>query len=430
MSETYGRDIQFVQRVSPSEDELVQRNDTVTSPPRRAGLHAQPTLEVGSAHDPSEREADLIADQVVRRLSDDGHVVGTTVDSRSGRIRSGDLRSLPDQAAGPLAAPRIRRKEEPRSVQRLYTGTNGAAEARKRQAENKPKGYKSLGAQDKEYADPAYSPIKPEQPLAGGHEASKDTFEADLTEIYAMAKQSNLEFKKKVIAIAKATNGTPQFRSAQEPAAAVMDAESVGPQQKRQNAASDALLKQKATAAAALKEKSKIDDLDENVPVGLKGPDRAREKGMSDYQGKASGLVDILGGTIEYATFQDTVNGFKQCAIQGLKSIREKNRIAQPTSQGYRDIMLNVELSTGHIAELQFNLTGMLKAKSVGHKQYEEARSLEAYHKSFNIALDAENFAKLVKLYNEMRDIYGKAALASKMSPEDVATAFPLPKNS
>ena len=349
-----------------------------------------------------------------------------------------------------------------RVVQRL--ATNPAVEARERWAANKPKGYKKIGAMDEEYAEPSFGAVTPQQTLAGGGEASRVTLETDLDEVYKLAEQSNLEFKRKVIALALATGGKPQFRSAPAPAAvddpvdwdAVVGrgrsdrvlnhpadlGPSVGPQQKRQNAApSEAMKEKQATAAAsaaatkaaareAREKQTQKDNLDGNIPVGLKGRDRAMEKAVSDYGGKATGLVDILGGTIEYETFEDVVKGFSECSKVGLKSVREKNRIANPTAAGYRDIMLNVALDNGHVAELQFNLTGMLAAKDKGHKQYEEARSLEAYYKEANFALDAENFAKLKRLYNEMRDIYGGAAKEAKMTPDKVTAAFPPPENS
>jgi len=274
-------------------------------------------------------------------------------------------------------------------------------------------GYKSLGARVDQYADPTYGGAKPEQALEGGKSASPASFGSDLDQIYAQAALANIPFKAAVISLASSTGGTPQFRSVQVDTPAHAAPAVVDP-----------------AVVAAAQEQRKIDNLDGTKEVGLKGRARATEKGNSDYKGMATGLVDILGGTIEYSTFGAMCDGLKRVGSVGLTSVREKNRMLTPTAQGYRDIMLNVLVAgTGHIAELQFNLTAMLEAKSAGHKQYEEARAMEAHHQQLNIALDAASFKRLKVLYDEMRVIYKEAAIAAGITDENLAAAFPPPGN-
>lgn len=274
--------------------------------------------------------------------------------------------------------------------------------------------YKAIGEEMPEYAEPRFAGPAPVQSLPDAD------LETGLDLLYRQASEAAPEFKAKVNALAAATGGKPQYRSmapARDPEAEAR----AGPQQRKQQMAARASETEAEKAA-----KRDRDNLDLSKGVGLKGRERATEKAKSDYGGKATGLADLLGGTVEYDSFPNMVAGFKQCPSFGLEIVREKNRLLKPTAAGYRDIMLNVRLSNGHIAELQFNLTGMLVAKAKGHKQYEEARKMEGEHKQSNLPLDAAELAKLKGLYDEMRTIYQEAAVAAgaPVDPAELARIF------
>lgn len=145
------------------------------------------------------------------------------------------------------------------------------------------------------------------------------------------------------------------------------------------------------------------------LPSSLKGRERAMEKVMADYKGDASKLVDIARGSIVYNSYADLMGGLESCDRK-LTLVREKNRFAQPTPAGYRDILLNVKLSNGHIAELQLHLTQILAVKSgAGHKIYEEVRKIEAAAQTADRALTSEESAKIKALNAESKALYDQA---------------------
>ncbi|MBD1941127.1 DUF4157 domain-containing protein, partial [Coleofasciculus sp. FACHB-712] len=145
------------------------------------------------------------------------------------------------------------------------------------------------------------------------------------------------------------------------------------------------------------------------LPQALKGRERAMEKTMADYKGDVSKLVDIARGSIVYKSFPDLMGGLDVCN-RNLTLVREKNRFAQPTPAGYRDILLNVQLSNGHIAELQLHLTQILEVKSgAGHKIYEEVRKIEAAAQTADRALSSEEKAKIDQLNAEAKALYDQA---------------------
>jgi len=60
------------------------------------------------------------------------------------------------------------------------------------------------------------------------------------------------------------------------------------------------------------------------------------------------------------------------------KILKIKDRIQQPLN-GYRDILMNIEMKNGHIVEFRLHLKEMDDvAGGAGHKLYEQQRSLDA----------------------------------------------------
>ncbi|WP_156915980.1 hypothetical protein [Desulfatirhabdium butyrativorans] len=111
---------------------------------------------------------------------------------------------------------------------------------------------------------------------------------------------------------------------------------------------------------------------------GLKGRERAGQKVENDYAGCAARLTDIVGGTLLYDRVEDVVSAFKLIGKDPAVS-KAKNRFENPTSDGYRDIMMVVNVG-GHLCELQLNTHAILEAKEkgLGHKLYEITRQLKA----------------------------------------------------
>ena len=61
---------------------------------------------------------------------------------------------------------------------------------------------------------------------------------------------------------------------------------------------------------------------------------------------------------------------------QGVPTVvRVKDRLSEPASGGYRDVMLNVEMD-GHVCELQLHLKALIAIKSQAHRIYGILRSV------------------------------------------------------
>lgn len=115
----------------------------------------------------------------------------------------------------------------------------------------------------------------------------------------------------------------------------------------------------------------------------LKGEKRATEKVMSDYNGDWSQITDVVRGTIAVDNYHDIDTVVKKMKEAGVKvAAKPKDRFSSPTDVGYRDVMLSVELPSGHVAEMQVNVKPMLAAKEKAHKEYEDMRSIEAKMKN------------------------------------------------
>ncbi|KKK73183.1 hypothetical protein LCGC14_2896380, partial [marine sediment metagenome] len=102
---------------------------------------------------------------------------------------------------------------------------------------------------------------------------------------------------------------------------------------------------------------------------GFKTEESAQKKIARDYTDDDGTphpemLVDAIGQTVVYQTAADLEAAYTQ--IQNSDAImREKNRLPGGID-GYRDILLNVISSEGHVAEIQLTTDQMLWAKNTG----------------------------------------------------------------
>lgn len=147
---------------------------------------------------------------------------------------------------------------------------------------------------------------------------------------------------------------------------------------------------------------------------GLKWRERALEKINSDYINpvtklpEANRLVDIAGSKIVYDKVKDLYFALEKFSKE-YKILKIKDRIQQPLN-GYRDILMNIEMKNGHIVEFRLHLKDMDKvADGVGHKLYEEVRSIKAKAEIENRKLNITEFNKIKKLENASLKLYDKA---------------------
>lgn len=151
---------------------------------------------------------------------------------------------------------------------------------------------------------------------------------------------------------------------------------------------------------------------------GLKGRERAGAKVKNDYAGVASRLTDIVGGTLLFDTVEQVVAAYK-AIIQDKAVYKAKNRFEKPTSDGYRDIMMVVNVG-GHLCELQLNTHAILdaKEKGLGHKLYEITRELEPIAKQSSGDGDFDFVAQgyIDALRKVSVKVYRNAAMSSSSS--------------
>ena len=115
----------------------------------------------------------------------------------------------------------------------------------------------------------------------------------------------------------------------------------------------------------------------------LKTLDRILEKSYTDYAGDPLRVVDIVRGTAVFITLAQLAFALESLLDNSceLLVVRAKDRMNNPTSFGYSDILLNVRLRgdgpySQHIGELQLHLEAIHAIKPATHKTYTVLRSV------------------------------------------------------
>lgn len=177
--------------------------------------------------------------------------------------------------------------------------------------------------------------------------------------------------------------------------------------------------------------KDKGDEIDYDKPGpiivigGMKKKERAGEKVESDYGGDWSRLGDIVRSSVAVDSMGDLKNVVSELKKSGLKLARKpKDRFENPTEAGYRDIIMNVVHKNGHVGEIQLHLKPILKAKSAGHKFYEEVRSIEAKAKKEGRTDMTPEERSIVDAANQkMKDLY-EGAMGEATKPKKKTAAM------
>jgi len=109
-----------------------------------------------------------------------------------------------------------------------------------------------------------------------------------------------------------------------------------------------------------------------------KGEERIREKTLTDYGGDCRRIVDAARGSIICETLAELAAVIQVLLADKTRApmvVRVKDRLSEPASGGYRDVMLNVEIE-GHVCELQLHLAKLHGIKSQAHRIYKMKRSV------------------------------------------------------
>jgi hypothetical protein len=121
----------------------------------------------------------------------------------------------------------------------------------------------------------------------------------------------------------------------------------------------------------------------------MKKMERSLQKVESDYKGDWTQLVDVVRCTMAANTLEDLKEAIDTMEAKGMRVARTpKNKFVNPTPVGYMDLNFIVELPNGMLAEIQFNIKDMMKAKNLGHPHYEVQRELEAKYAKMGIYAD------------------------------------------
>ena len=126
----------------------------------------------------------------------------------------------------------------------------------------------------------------------------------------------------------------------------------------------------------------------------IKGFQRTVQKAQEKYGGNYSFLLDLARGMV---IFDDIVS--LAAALEYIENAHNKNELrivrtkdrlsprfdASRFTGGYRDVLLNLAFSNGHIVELQLHIKQFLSIKnSRGHVDYEAARSIHMFNEAFS----------------------------------------------
>ncbi|GAB4211633.1 MAG: hypothetical protein OHK0022_46410 [Roseiflexaceae bacterium] len=111
---------------------------------------------------------------------------------------------------------------------------------------------------------------------------------------------------------------------------------------------------------------------------GDKARDRAMDKINSEYGGDASKLTDLAGSKVVYDTLDDLYRGLEEVQAKlGDRIVSFKDRFVKPQDSGYRDILMNIRMSNGHIAEFRLHLSQIDAYAKAEHALYELTRSFK-----------------------------------------------------
>ena len=144
------------------------------------------------------------------------------------------------------------------------------------------------------------------------------------------------------------------------------------------------------------------------IPKTLKTRERSMEKIAADYGGDASRIMDIVRSSVIFETEEQVLEALN-ILRQDMNVLRIKNRFESPVN-GYRDVLLNILMPNGHIAEMQLHLRSILDVKyKFGDKIYQKIRTIEADAIKEQRDLNADEAKRIEELSNKAKKLYDEA---------------------
>lgn len=113
-----------------------------------------------------------------------------------------------------------------------------------------------------------------------------------------------------------------------------------------------------------------------------KNRERVLDK-LVEYENDASKLKDLAGAKVQFDTLDAVYHALGRLAADPkVVILHVKDRFLDPQDSGYRDILLNLRMSNGHMAELRLQLAAIEGVAEWEHALYEVRRDLEAVSES------------------------------------------------
>ncbi|MFG1776060.1 toxin glutamine deamidase domain-containing protein [Micromonospora sp. NPDC049048] len=140
-----------------------------------------------------------------------------------------------------------------------------------------------------------------------------------------------------------------------------------------------------------------------------KGVDRVKDK-LVEYENDASRLKDLAAAKVEFQRLDDLydaldeLNRDPRVVIVGIK-----DRFLRPMRSGYRDILVNLRMSNGHVAELRLHLAAIDEVAKWEHPLYEVRRDIEALAEAQDRPLTSTEQAVRYGLSREGQAAYWQA---------------------
>ncbi|NYF57049.1 toxin glutamine deamidase domain-containing protein [Micromonospora purpureochromogenes] len=140
-----------------------------------------------------------------------------------------------------------------------------------------------------------------------------------------------------------------------------------------------------------------------------KGYRRVLDK-LIEYDNDASKLKDLAAAKVQFDRLEDV---YAALAALGRRTdvvvLNIKDRFIKPLTSGYRDVLLSLRMSNGHVAELRLHLAAMDDVAVWEHPLYEVRRDLEAIAEAGGRELTAAEVRIMDGLLGREREAFWSA---------------------
>ncbi|HET6289120.1 MAG TPA: hypothetical protein VFG15_20530 [Amycolatopsis sp.] len=156
---------------------------------------------------------------------------------------------------------------------------------------------------------------------------------------------------------------------------------------------------------------------------------RAQDKIDGDYEGNPSRLLDLVGALVRFDTVAElyhALDALHAHLAEGGAPIRIvgiKDRFTHPQMSGYRDLLMTVRLSNGHIAELRLHLRHIDEVAVYEHSLYEVRRDFDAVAAEQGRPISPEERALEATILRRQRELFEEAT--SRGLPPDAERIGP-----